>query len=66
MLIPTLLEPSGNQESSEAENSGLEGQEQNTWGKAVRLALHIISGSGKWLPVIAPFSESLKFTYFKF
>ena len=60
MFIPTLLEPSGNQESSEAENSGLEDQEQNTrgerWDKADRWALHIISGSGKWLPVIVTFT----------
>ena len=60
LFIPTLLEPSGNQESSEAENSGLKDQEPNTWGergaKADRSALHIISGSGKWLLVIVPFS----------
>lgn len=60
LFIPTLLEPSGNQESSEAENSGLKDQEPNTWGergaKADRLALHIISGSGKRRLVIVPFS----------
>ena len=33
MCISTLLEPTGNQESSEAGNSGLEGQEQNPWGE---------------------------------
>lgn len=58
MFIPTLLEPSGNQERPEAENSGLEDEKQNTWGerwgKADRLAFHIISGSGKWLLVIVP------------
>lgn len=61
MFIPTRLEPSGNQKSSEAENSGLKDQEPNTWGerraKADRLARHIISGSGKWLLVTVPFSH---------
>lgn len=50
MFISTLLEPTGNQDSSDAGKSGLEGQEQNTWrerwGKADRLPLYIISGSG--------------------
>lgn len=33
MFMSTLLEPTGNQESSETQNSSLKDQEQNTWGE---------------------------------
>lgn len=59
VFISTLLELAGSPESSEAESSGLEDQEQDMWGesggKADRLALCIISGSGEWWLVIVPF-----------
>ena len=53
MFIPTLLEPSGNQESSEAENSGLKHQEPNTWGETwAKQTQHFTSflsqASGYW------------------
>lgn len=68
MCISTLWEPTGKREISEAGNSGLEGQEQNTWGGRweKQTDRHVISfppqASGYWSLCLL---ESLNFTYFE-